>query len=138
MPKPKAKAAGKAAPVVAKVDKPKVVKSTVEALSPEDKSILENTPLKFPKGVKPDKRLRLARLLKRPAAAKRPRCTLKPVGHAGGRVFYAKRDHQFRAYKRSSDKIEESVAIAVGDVEDQKNKFLVSCAMIEADPRPVE
>ena len=103
----------------------------------EELAIVEKTKLKFGPSIKFAKKLVYAKLLKRPAAAPRPpsKKYMKPVHHSGGRIYWNANYNCFRVYKRSSDKVEDKVTVV--DEPDKKLKYMVSCAMIEADPRPI-
>ena len=111
---------------------------TSDSGTAEELAIVEKSKLKFGTSIKFAKKLLYATLLKRPAAAPRPpyKKNMKPVHHSGGRIHWNLRDNCFRVYKRGSDKVEESVRVV--DEPDKKLKYAVSCAMIEADPRPIQ
>ena len=74
-------------------------------------------------------------LLKRPAAANRPKFSLTPIKHGGGRIYFSQKKHAFRVYKRGGDKVESHVNTD-GTLADERVEFQIACAMIEADPRP--
>jgi len=79
-------------------------------------------------------------LLRRPAAAPRPRVTLKkPVPHHGGKIYFSEAKRALRVYKRvPADKVEETVSFDPQDAKDCKTKWSIACAIIEADPRPTK
>ena len=73
------------------------------------------------------------KLLKRPAACVRPKFAKTPTHHAGGRIYFSKAKHAFRVYSRRKDRVEETVDFQ----DDERSAFRYSCALIEADPRPI-
>ena len=78
-------------------------------------------------------------LLKRPAKAPRPAFTTKkPIHHHGGRMYFAAAKKAYRVYRRKCDKVEKTLAVDPSDKADLKRKFIIGCAMIENDPRPVD
>ena len=78
-------------------------------------------------------------LLKRPAKAPRPAFTIKkPIHHHGGRMYFAAAKKAYRVYRRKCDKVEKTIAVDPSDKADLKRKFIICCAMIENDPRPVD
>ena len=78
-------------------------------------------------------------LLKRPARAPRPAFTIKkPIHHHGGRMYFAAAKKAYRVYRRKCDKVEKTIAVDPSDKADLKRKFIICCAMIENDPRPVD
>ena len=130
-----AKGVGVATATKVKTAKPTTKKN--DTGTAEEIAIVEKCKLKFGKSIKFARKLIYAKLLKRLAAAPRPpyKKDMKPVHHSGGRIHWNTRDNCFRVYKRGSDKVEESVRVV--DEPDKKLKYTVSCAMIEADPRPI-
>ena len=115
----------------------KKVSDKADALTPADTALLKTTPLKFNDHLPLVKRLKFARLFKRPAASNRPlKFIKKPVSYNGGRIRWSDQKSAFRVYSRSSDKIEVTVH-AVNTKVDKANKFQVSCAVIESDRRPI-
>ena len=78
-------------------------------------------------------------LLKRPAKAPRPKWNNKPCHHHGGRIYWMGAKHVFRVYARKGDRVEkERVGVEPGNDKDKQEKFQISCAVIESDPRPVQ
>ena len=73
-------------------------------------------------------------LMKRPASSPRPGFSKKPVKHCGGRIYFANAKKAFRAYLRTQDKVEARVQF----LGDHRSAFTYSCALIEADGRPIK
>lgn len=142
-PKPVA-AAKKSKPHKAAKAKPctgaKVVATTGAGHAPPaDVKLVNACPLKMA-NLTFAKKVRLAKLLKRPASATRPKFKRggAPVAYGGGRVHWSAPHSKFRVYRRSVDKVEECISSVKGDTRDQALKFKCALAIIEEDPRPVK
>ena len=81
---------------------------------------------------------RHSQLLKRSAAAPRPKWAGKPVHHCGGRIYWSEGKHGFRVYARKGDRVEQAcLLVERGNETDKCEKFQIDCAVIESDERPV-
>ena len=76
-------------------------------------------------------------LLKRPAKVDRPPQSERPTAHAGGKIYWSKPKSAYRVYLRVGDRIEKRVPANSGSKDDMRQKFLICCALIENDKRPV-
>ena len=76
-------------------------------------------------------------LLKRPAKVDRPPQSERPTAHAGGKIYWSKPKSAYRVYLRIGDRIEKQTRANSGSKHDINQKFLICCALIENDKRPV-
>ena len=129
---------------------PAIVVKKMPAAKGKDAPTPKATPPKAPSGkvhkkktshaaIVEAKEKEYAVLLKRPAKAPRPAFTTKkPIHHHGGRMYFAAAKKAYRVYRRKCDKVEKTLAVDPSDKADLKRKFIIGCAMIENDPRPVD
>ena len=78
-----------------------------------------------------------AALLKRPAKVERPPQSESPTTHAGGKIYWSPPKSAYRVYLRIGDRIEKQVKANPDSKHDMRQKFLICCALIEDDKRPV-
>jgi hypothetical protein len=128
------KIVGPAVAAVTKVIAPVVVAKAMKAVAAP---VVKNAPVvkKSADVRKAEKTKLYATLLKRPAAAVRPKFSEDPVAYRGGRIYFSKPKNAFRVYTRKADRIETTIGVA--DDADKLEKFQVACAMVEVDPRPI-
>ena len=76
-------------------------------------------------------------ILEQPAKVDRPPQSERPTMHAGGKIYWSKPKSLYRVYLRIGDRIEKQIRANSGSKHDMRQKFLICCALIENDKRPV-
>ena len=77
-------------------------------------------------------------LFSMPAKVARPAPSQKPTAHAGGKIYFSAPKSCYRVYLRATDRIEKCVRANPASKSDMTRKFIVACAMIEQDKRPIK
>ena len=73
-------------------------------------------------------------LLKKPAAAPRPKASRTPTSHNGGKIYFNQVKEKYRVYLRRRDKCSTDVSL----LDNESKAFAYGCALIENDQRPPE